>query len=197
MNIVCVFLLGAALAQPARAPVPSGGSPLAAQRHAMAAFGNLDGLWRGTAWVLTPEGRQTLVQTERVGPMLDDTVRVVEGAGYLTQGTRVFHALRVISYDARMRTYRIATTAQGQSGTFAITPTSDGYMWETPAGPGHTIRYTAHFQGPSWTEYGERIGADGTVLRIFEMRLTRIGPTEWPRAGQVPRDGIDAATADR
>ncbi|HEX8191878.1 MAG TPA: DUF1579 domain-containing protein [Allosphingosinicella sp.] len=162
----------------------------------MAAFRALDGQWRGTAWVLTPGGRQTLVQTERAGPLLDGTVRVVEGAGYLENGTRVFHALGVISYDPQRRTYRIATTAQGQTGTFAIRPTSDGYVWETPGRPGETIRYTAHFQGPAWTEYGERIGADGTILRIFEMRLTRVGETGWPGEGQVPPQG-SAPAADR
>lgn len=51
----------------------------AGQRAAMPPLAFMDGEWRGTAWTLLPSGeKHTLSQTERIGPFLDGSVKVIE-----------------------------------------------------------------------------------------------------------------------
>jgi hypothetical protein len=51
-----------------------------AQRAAMKKLTMMDGVWRGPAWALRAGGEKHYVtQTERIGPFLDGTVRVVAG----------------------------------------------------------------------------------------------------------------------
>jgi hypothetical protein len=72
----------------------------------------------------------------------------------------------------------------GNVGDFALKPTSDGYVWEIPAGT-MTIRYTAIIKNGSWREVGDRISPGSEPVRFFEMNLTRVGDTSWPAAGAV------------
>jgi hypothetical protein len=158
---------------------------LAAQREAMDRFAMMDGVWRGPAWVLAPSGeKHALTQTERVGPFLDGTIRMIEGKGYEEDGSVGFHALGVISFDPAARSYTMRSYARGQVGDFPITPTDDGFAWEIAAGP-MTIRYTATIQDGTWHEVGDRVRPDGETVRFYEMTLTRVGDTEWPAAGAV------------
>ena len=53
----------------------------------MARLAYLDGVWRGPAWSLTPQGRREMIQTERIGPFLGGSVRVMEGRGYTADGS--------------------------------------------------------------------------------------------------------------
>ena len=182
-------LLTAALmlsAAPAAAQGPDTVALQNQQREAMAAFARMDGVWRGPAWSLNPGGRHDIIQTERIGTFLNGTVRVVEGRGYNQDGSVGFNALGVISYDARTQGYTMSSWAQGRNGTFAIRPTADGYVWETPAGPGAVIRYTATINGDSFREVGHRIVGDAAPVQIFEMNLRRIGPSDWPTTTPVP-----------
>ncbi len=158
---------------------------IAAQAKAMKRFERMDGTWRGDAWQVTPAGqRVTMTQTERVGPMLDGSIRVIEGRGYLAEGVVGFNAFAVISYDTGSGTYQMRSYAQGRRGDFTIEPTDDGFVWSIPAGPA-TIRYTAVIKGGTWKEIGERVDSAGKVYRFFEMTLERIGDTEWPAGGAV------------
>lgn len=159
---------------------------VAAQREAMARLPRMDGVWRGPAWTMTPQGRHEVTQTERIGPFLGGSVRMIEGRGYDSSGAVTFNALGIISYDPATGLYAITSWAQGYSGTFPLTPTSDGYIWEVPAGAGATIRYTATIQGDAWREIGERIAGEAPPIQIFEMNLRRVGDTDWPQAGAVP-----------
>jgi len=179
------------LAVLAGAPAASGqGRPdaakvMAAQREAMTRLAVLDGEWRGTGWTLTPGGeKHPLVQTERVGPFLDGTVRVVEGRGYGEDGTLGFNAFGIFSYDLKTESYSLRSYSQGQAGDFKVTPTEDGFTWEIPAGP-MTIRYRAVIQDGTWTETGDRIAPGAEPVRFFEMTLTRIGDSDWPAAGAL------------
>ncbi|HKK21276.1 MAG TPA: DUF1579 domain-containing protein, partial [candidate division Zixibacteria bacterium] len=138
------------------------------------------------AWTMLPGGgKHELTQTERVGPFLDESVRVIEGRGYEPDGSVGFNALAVISYDLRKSEYSMRSYAMGQVGDFVITPTSNGFTWEIPAGP-MTIRYTATIDDSTWTEVGDRVMQGKDPVRIFEMHLTRIGNTDWPSGGAVP-----------
>lgn len=161
---------------------------IAAQRDAMQALAFMDGSWRGTAWVREGAGRrQQLVQTERVGPLLGGSVRLVEGRGYGADGRTRFNALGVISFSLATRSYAIRAYAMGMGGEFPLSVLPNGYVWEAPAGPGATIRYTATFDGGVWHEVGDRIAGDAAPVRVVEMRLRRIGATSWPGAGAVSR----------
>jgi hypothetical protein len=166
---------------------PDSAALIAAQREAMKAFAPMDGVWRGPAWTLLPSGQKhEITQTERIGPFLDGSVKVVEGKGYEADGRPGFNAFGTISYDVAAKAYRFHSYAQGMSGDFAITPTTDGYVWEIPAGPQTTIRYTAVIKGGELYEVGDRIVPGQPPMRFFEMRLKRIGDTNWPAGDAVP-----------
>src|SRR5258708_37861222 len=74
---------------------------IAAQREAMLRLAFMDGVWRGPAWSILPSGeKHNITQTERIGPMLDGSVKVIEGKGYdLVDGKATFNAFATISYD--------------------------------------------------------------------------------------------------
>ena len=158
---------------------------ISTQREAMNRFAMLDGVWRGTAWVMLPSGeKHQLTQTERVGPLLEGSVKVIEGRGYEDDGRVSFNALGIISFNPQTNTYSIRSYAQGQAGDFSISPTEEGYQWEIPAGP-MTIQYKAIFGENTWKETGERISPDGTSIQFYEMTLNRIADTNWPSAGAI------------
>ena len=145
----------------------------------------MDGVWRGSAWIMLPSGeKHHLTQTERVGPFLEGSVRVIEGRGYEDDGSVGFNALAIVSFDLETDTYSIRSYAQGHAGDFVITPTEDGFQWEIPAGP-MTIRYTAVISDSTWKEVGDRIRPGGETIRFYEMTLTRVEDTSWPAAGWV------------
>jgi len=183
---VTMLMFGAALvaSEPGR---PDPGKAMAAQREAMKALAFLDGVWRGPAWTLLPSGeKHTMVQTERIGPFLDGSVKVVEGRGYEADGKAGFNALGVISFDADKRTYTLRSYAQGNLGDFQLKLNADGMVWEIPAGP-MTIRHTVVIRDGVWKEVGDRIVPGKEPVRYMEMTLTRVGDTDWPAAGAVPQ----------
>lgn len=161
-------------------------SLIAAQREAMSRLSGMDGVWRGTAWTMMPSGdKHTITQTERIGPFLDGSVKVIEGRGYGPDGKVTFNSFGTISYNSTKQVYTMHSHAQGNVGDFVLTPTADGYIWEIPAGP-MTIRYTAVIKSGAWLEVGDRIMPGKDPVRFFEMNLKRVGDTDWPAAGAVP-----------
>ncbi len=180
----CCALLSLPTVAPA-AEAPDAAALVAAQRQALDRLAALDGLWRGSATITTADGRQvTLTQTERVGPLLGGALRLIEGRGYLPDGSSPFNAFAVVSYSPRTGGYSLRSHAQGHSGDFPFEVTADGFSWSVPAGPA-TIRYTAIVKDGTWSETGERIVADQPPSRIYEMKLQRIGDTDWPAGGAV------------
>ena len=164
---------------------PDPATLIAAQREAMVALASMDGVWRGPAWTILPSGeKHTLTQTERIGPFLDGSVKVIEGKGYEADGKVGFNAFGTISYNPATRTYTLHSYAQGNVGDFALKVTADGYVWEIPAGP-MTIRYTAVIKDGAWREVGDRITPGKEPVRFFEMNLKRVGDTTWPAGGAV------------
>jgi hypothetical protein len=159
---------------------------IAAQREALAPLARMDGVWRGPAWTLLPSGeKHNITQTERIGPFLDGSVKVIEGRGYGADGKVSFNAFGTISYNPASHAYTLHSHALGNVGDFVLKPTADGYVWEIPAGPA-TIRYTAVIKGGTWREVGDRIVPGKEPARFFEMNLTRVGDTDWPAGGAVP-----------
>jgi len=185
--MICTFMTAVTLTS---APIyaqtrPDPAALIAAQREGMAPLAYMDGVWRGPAWTMVPSGeKHNITQTERIGPFLDGSVKVIEGRGYDPDGKVTFNALGIISYDPDKKTYSMRSYALGRSGDFAVTPTADGYVWEIPAGP-TTIRYTAVVKNGTWHEVGDHIIPGQEPARIFEMTLKRVGDSTWPGAGAI------------
>jgi len=174
--------LASALAQERPDPV----ALMKAQREAMATFAFMDGFWRGPASTLRPDGgRHDITQTERIGPLLDSTVKVIQGRGDEPDGRTSFNAVGIISYNVATRAFAMRSYAMGFAGDYAIKRNEDGFSWEIPAGP-MTIRYTAVVKGGTWIEVGDRIAPGRDPVRFFEMKLQRVGDSEWPGAGAIP-----------
>ena len=182
-------VLGLLAAGTAVAQTPPAAGPwdpaarISAQREAMRALAFMDGAWRGRAEV--DGGRRTVTHTERAGPLLDGSVRVVEGRSYDEAGQTVFNALGIISYDPVRRAYSIHSYAMGYAGDFPLEVQPNGYSWTQPMGPGTSIRYTATVRDGEWVEIGDRVAEGGAPVRTFEMRLRRIGDSRWPGDGAV------------
>ena len=158
---------------------------LDAQRQAMRALSRMDGVWRGESRIVLPNGQMRVgIQTERIGPMLGGTIKVIEGRGYDAQGGVAFNAFGIVSFDPASKGYSMRSYAQGHAGDFVFQPTADGYRWELPAGPA-TIRYIATIEGDTLHELGERVSAGAEPQRIFEMTLKRVGDSDWPAAGAI------------
>ena len=164
---------------------PDSAALIKAQRDAMLPLAFMDGVWRGPAWTMLPSGdKHNIIQTERIGPFLDGSVKVIEGRGYNPDGSVGFNAFGTISFNPATRVYTLHSYALGNVGDFALNRTADGYVWEIPAGP-MTIRYTAVIKDGTWHEVGDRIMPGKNPIRIFDMTLKRIGDTNWPTAGAV------------
>ena len=175
-----------AIAVAVAADVPDTAALLEQQRTAMKPFARFDGVWRGHATIVQADGQtKRHIHTERVGSLLGDTLKVIEGRSYNEDGSSGFNAFAVISFDPPSDGYRFHSYAQGRSGDFEMVATPDGYVWSIPAGP-VKFRYTAHVKDGEWSEIGERLVEGQPATRIFEMRLKRVGDTDWPGAGPVP-----------
>ncbi|ESQ83900.1 hypothetical protein AEAC466_11265 [Asticcacaulis sp. AC466] len=151
----------------------------------MAALTMMTGVWRGEAKGVGRDGKPfTIVQTERVGPMLDGQLLVVEGRGYGDGGKLAFNAFGVISYDAQSGGYEFRAYTGGHGGTFPLKLTETGAVWEMPAGPDAIMRFTIDFSKGEWHETGEYI-AGGQAHKTIELTLKRMADTDWPAAGAV------------
>jgi hypothetical protein len=159
---------------------------IALQRDAMTPLDYMNGVWRGPAWSLLPSGeKHDVTQTERIGPFLDGSVKVIEGRGYGKEGKVTFNAFGTISFDPNTKTYTFHSYAMGHVGDFVFSPVLGGYTWEIPMGP-TKIRYTAMIKDGKWNEVGDLIDPGKDPVRIFEMNLVRVGDTDWPASGAIP-----------
>ncbi len=187
MRTLPLFFVGLLLLYffPAQADSSNPTEMIASQCAAMSSLKKMDGIWRGPAWIILPSGEKvSLTQTERIGPFLGGSVKVIEGRGYLADGTAPFNALGVISYDVKTCRFTLVSHAQGQSGEFELCPMADGYTWEIPL-PNGLIRYTAVITDKSFQETGEKILKGKAPERFFQMDLVRISDTEWPAGDPV------------
>lgn len=186
-----LVLAAALMAAPATAyaaPAPMAPAQMvAAQQAAMAPIKALDGVWRGTGWMIDNPGEtpRQMTITERVGPFLDGAVKVIETRGYLAAGGLGFHAFNTVSFDAQKGQYVMTARAAGRGGDFSFEPTGDGYTWRI--GPeGRGLRYVGVLKDGTWTEYSESLSPDRAPIRMSEMSLKRVGDSTWPEAGAIP-----------
>lgn len=182
--VATTMLVAAGLPAAAQDAGPHGGD--AARKAAMAKLAFMHGEWRGPASGTNPDRSSFAVtQTERIGPMLDGDILVIEGRGYNPDGSTGFNAFAVISWDAETDAYVMRSYTRGYAGTFPLTLTDRGYVWEVPAGPG-TMRYEADVTDTTFHEVGDFVMPGQPPYRSFEMTLTRRGDSDWPSAGAVP-----------
>ena len=180
---VAAFAVTAAAQTPPPAP-PS----VAAQQAAMAKLAFLDGWWEGEGWTTQPGGtRLTFRQTERVGPLLDGAVKLIEGKGQGTDGSG-FNALGILSPAAEPDTYDFRAYAQGRVGTFKARLVAPGQLvWEIPAGP-NRIAYTMTVKDGVWHEVGDFHAPNAEPRRFFEMTVRRKGDASWLAPEPPPSD---------
>lgn len=158
---------------------------IAQQRDAMASLAFLNGVWRGPGWIILPSGDKVpFTQTERIGPFLDGSVKVIDGRGYSSDGKLIFNAFAVLSHDSGKHSYSMRSYAEGRVGDFNYTPSAHGYTWEIPAGP-MTIRYSADVKDGVLHEVGERVLPGKQPVQFFQMDVRRVGNTDWPNAGAI------------
>jgi hypothetical protein len=186
VRFAALFLTLAACIRVSAQGPPDPATLIAVQREAMTKLAVMDGVWRGPAWTILPSGeKHNITQTERIGPFLDGSIKVIEGRGYEPDGRVGFNAFGVVSYDPATKAFSLHSHAQGRVGDFVLKPIPDGYFWEIPAGP-MTIRYTATIKDGAWLEVGDRIMPGKEPVRFFEMNLKRVGDNTWPAAGAIP-----------
>lgn len=186
-SLSCLALAAVLMTAPVAAHAQMSAAPngTEAQRAAIDRLAFLDGEWRGEAIVSGPAGPMTLTQTERVGSMLGGSIKVIEGRGYAADGSTQFNAMAMVSWDAPAGRYGFRSYAQGYSGDFAFEVTDDGFRWETPAGPNAKIQYVAVVRDGTWHEVGTYVAVGQPPRQTIEMRLTRVGDTDWPAGGAV------------
>jgi hypothetical protein len=188
--LLTILLASPAAAQPGSPPDLAAGpwdppARIEAERKAMEPLAFLDGAWRGEAETEARPGK--VAHTERAGPLLGGTIKLIEGHTYDGAGNTRFNALGIISYDPVKHSYSMHSYAMGYAADFPLEVRPDGYSWTLPQGPGGPVRYTATVKGGEWVEIGERVADGAAPVKVFEMRLKRIGPGGWPNEGAVAR----------
>ena len=102
---------------------PSPAALIAAQREAMVRLAFMDGVWRGPAWTIMPSGeKHNITQTERIGPFLDGSVKVMEGRGYDADGKVTFNAFATISFDSAKKGLHPPLPCDGPRRRFRADP---------------------------------------------------------------------------
>jgi len=157
----------------------------AEQRTAMQALSWMDGEWVGEATILMgPGAGASHPHTERIGPMLGGSIKVIEGRTPNPDGTAAFNAFAIVSWDDEADRYVMRSYANGQAGDFPLEPTADGFRWSTPA-QGGEMRYVTTFKDGEWVEVGDFVMPGRDPMRVIELRLRRRGDSDWPAGDPI------------
>ena len=154
-----------------------------AQQDAMKELAFLDGEWRGSSKVLRKDGWASTTQSERVGTMLDGTVRMIEAKGYGSDGRVSFDVLRIISYEPETKTYSMRSYQSGRVRDHELSLTDNGFAWESESSNNTTIRYEASVKNGVWTETATRVPARGEPETYVEVRMKRQRSSSWAATG--------------
>ena len=182
-----MLLLSLAAGPPAIAQGrPDASSDIAAQREALRPFASLDGMWRGKGRLLGSGGIwREITQTERVGSVLDGTVKVIEGRGVDRDGRTLFHSFATLAWDVHRQAFVLHTHAHGEVASFQFSPTDSGFVWDIPS-PYDPVRYINSARNGRWHQVGVRAPGGRAPQKFVEVDMERIGDTDWPAAGAVP-----------
>ena len=145
----------------------------------MAKLAIMDGVWRGTGLVASlPGGKHEVVQTERIGPFLGGTVKVIEGPLlYRPTAPSGFNALGIISYNP----------ANGPTGCTAmrrawrrLPDEGDATAMSGRSPPGPARPSANARRSPTAPGARSASGSPGAAppMQMFEMNLKRVGDTK-------------------
>ena len=169
LALAAVLLSPALLAATPGQPGPTVGK--------MAPLANLIGEWRGSGWMLLPDGtRQTFESRETVTKKLSGAALLVEGKHWQKgrPDALVHDAMAMVTWDVRAGGYRFRSAlASGMAGDFPMEIGPDRFTWRMDLPGGARMEYLTDFSGGTWRERGRRIAADGSATDVFEMTLTR------------------------
>ena len=168
-------LLAVPAAASAQTMQPAG---TAEQRQAMQTLAWMDGEWVGEATVsMGPGQTSTHPHTERIGPMLGGSIKVIEGRSVGgPDGTPAFNAFAVLSWDDATDRYMMRSYANGQAGAVQLKPA---------AARGGEMRYVTTVKDGEWVELGHFVMPGREPMQVIELRLRRRGDTGWPAADPV------------
>ncbi|MEP6902238.1 MAG: hypothetical protein ABJA66_10840 [Actinomycetota bacterium] len=144
------------------------------QRTEVKKLVSMVGQWKGSGWIQQGAKRETFTGTENIQHKLDGLAVLFEGKFANPEGKVIHETLAVLSFDAKVKTYRFRTyLASGMSGEYDFKLLTDSYEWgfQIPAG---TIRYTIKTANDVWFEIGEFSKDGKTWMKFFEMKLDRV-----------------------
>ena len=145
----------------------------------------MDGEWVGETTVLMGPGAGTHPHSERIGPMLGGSIKVIEGRSASgPDGVPGFNAFAVVSWDDASDRYVMRSYANGHAGDFPLEASADGFSWTAPA-PGGEMRYVTTFRDGAWVETGHFVMPGREPMKVLELRLRRRGDTTWPAGDPV------------
>jgi len=181
--LAACFLIAVPAAASAQALYPAG---TAEQREAMQTLSWMDGEWVGEATVsMGPGQTSTHPHTERIGPMLGGSIKVIEGRSVGgPDGAPAFNAFAVVSWDDAADRYTMRSYANGQVGDFPLEATADGFTWTAPARGGE-MHYVTTFRDGEWVETGAFVMPGREPMQVIELRLRRRGDSSWPAGDPV------------
>lgn len=181
--MVACLTLAVPPAASAQETLPAG---TAEQRQAMQALSWMDGEWVGEATIfMGPGAGGGHPHTERIGPMLGGSIKVIEGRSIGgPDGAPAFNAFAIVSWDDANDRYVMRSYANGHAGDFPLEATADGFNWATPARGGE-MRYVTTFKDDEWVEIGHFVMPGRDPMKVIELRLRRRGDTGWPAADPV------------
>lgn len=168
MMSLCSFLL-IAITSHAQMP-PSKTAEVASK---VAALPIKPGEWTGKAYYQIGNERQEVDQYERITPLLDGTVILIEGIG--KQGDKVVHhAVATLSYDPVKQAYHFQSFKDGYITPAECKLHADGKFEWSMKNPRGVTRYTVWLEDDKWMETGA-FSADGgkNWYSFFEMELKR------------------------
>jgi len=151
----------------------------------MAPLAFMDGVWRGPAWTILPSGeKHNITQTERIGPFLDGSIKVIEGRGYNADGT-VGSTRSAPSRTTRPPGFTLCTLMRkATSVTLRLTARLTVTSGKFPPGDDNSL-HGCHQRMAHGSKSVIRIMPGKEPVRFFEMNLKRVGDTNWPAAGTI------------
>ncbi len=136
------------------------------------------GDWEGTGFIEAGGRRIDFIGTEKVAYKAGGTAVAVEGLHKAKFGDRemVIHdAYAVITFAEKEGLFSMrAQLANGQRNDFALEVKGSSCVWNLKGSPMGDVRYTMTLTpAGEWLEIGEATQADGSLKKIFEMRLRK------------------------
>lgn len=132
-----------------------------------------EGEWTGIGVQQFGPNRFEVDQYEKITPMLDGSVLLIEGMGK-HQGTVRHHALATLSYNPATQKYVMRSFKDGYMVDAETELKEDGsFVWTMQNGPA-TSRFTVRLMNGTWLETGE-YSMDGgkTWTPMLEMKLQK------------------------